>query len=131
MDVEVLSFSKDEMWSWLDGRLHTLVEGKDYPVGTAFADIRKRIRQGAWRRGVTVKIQNLGDKVLLQSSDDANQHVELIRAMNRPEWSKERIENYELMQEVARVQVELENLRQEHADMLREFSAYRLAHPIR
>ena len=129
--VEVLSFSKDEMWSLLDGRLHTLVEGRDYPIGTAFADVRKRIRQGAWRRGVLVKIQHLGDKILLQSSDDSNQHADSIRAMNRPQWSKERIENYDLAQETARLQVRVQELEQENARILREFSAYRLEHPIR
>lgn len=127
----MLSFSKDEMWSLLDGQMHLLLEGRDYPAGYAYTDVRKRIRQGAWRRGVLVKLAHMGDRIMVQSNEDSNLNREQVRALHQRAWSKERIDNYQLMEETARLMVENEELRQENARILREFSAYRLEHPIR
>lgn len=132
--VEVLSFSKEEMWSLLDGRLHVLHEGRDYPVGCAFEDIRKRMRQGAWRRGVTVKIVNMGgSRVMIQSTEDANEHREAIRADTkvRPEPTPDEIEKQDLMNTIGDLQLQVQDLELRLSRSLREFSTYRLEHPIR
>jgi hypothetical protein len=68
---------------------------------------------------------------MVQSNEDANEHADSIRAMNRRPWSKERIENHQLLEKTADLMVENRELREELARIMREFSAYRLEHPIR
>lgn len=126
-----LSFSKDQLWSWLDGQIHVLREGVHYPPGTPFADIRKRFRQAAWRRGVLVKITHLGDKVMVVSNEDANEHREALQAMSTREWTKEQIENRALMEAAATAQAQVQEWEERYAVLARQFSAYRQAHPPR
>jgi hypothetical protein len=125
------------MWLWLNGQMHVLHAGRDYPPGAPFPAIRKRLRQAAWRRGVTVKIANMGDeRVFVQASEDASEHREAIRAMLRAQQPEREpapleVDNEELRQEVQRLLVEVAELKADNARIMREFSAYRLEHPIR
>jgi hypothetical protein len=61
--VEGFRFAARELDAWCDGVPRKLRPGYDYPVGMDWREIKKRLKQAAWKRDGHVRLWVIDDEI--------------------------------------------------------------------